>query len=123
VIIRRERPQPGAQFTDHEGHCFQGTLTDLTGDAVQIERSHHGCGDAENLIRAAKQKGALERLVPRVRAQRRLLELSLIAQDLSRRSRRAPFTCQSTLAAGGPPLNLTCAPAARTAPRSHGRRT
>ena len=34
VIIRRERPHPGAQlkFTDANGHRFQATLTDLTGD-------------------------------------------------------------------------------------------
>src|SRR5437764_2131523 len=31
VIVRRERPHPGAQltFTEHEGHRFQATLTDL----------------------------------------------------------------------------------------------
>jgi hypothetical protein len=30
VIVRRERPHPGAQlsFTDHDGHCFQTILTD-----------------------------------------------------------------------------------------------
>ena len=44
VIIRRERPHPGAQlkFTDANGHRFQATLTDLTGDAVEIERSAPG---------------------------------------------------------------------------------
>src|SRR3954454_10130253 len=35
VIVRRERPHPGAQlsFTDHDGHRFLATLTDLAGDA------------------------------------------------------------------------------------------
>jgi hypothetical protein len=84
VIIRRERPHPGAQlkFTDHEGHRFQATLTDLTGDAVEVERLHRGRGDAENLIRGAKQTG-LENLPFREFALNAVwLELSLIAQDL-----------------------------------------
>jgi hypothetical protein len=84
VIVRRERPHPGAQlkFTDHEGHRFQATLTDLTGDAVELERLHRGRGDAENLIRAAKQTG-LENFPFRAFALNAVwLELSLIAQDL-----------------------------------------
>jgi len=84
VIIRRERPHPGAQlkFTDHDGHRFQATLTDLTGDMVEIERLHRGRGDAENLIRAAKQTG-LENFPFRAFALNAVwLELSLIAQDL-----------------------------------------
>src|SRR2546430_1657886 len=84
VIIRRERPHPGAQlkFTDADGHRFQATLTDLTGDMVEIERLHRGRGDAENLIRAAKQTG-LENLPFREFALNAVwLELSLIAQDL-----------------------------------------
>jgi hypothetical protein len=42
VIVRRERPHPGAQlsFTDHDGHRFLATLTDLDGDAVELERPH-----------------------------------------------------------------------------------
>jgi Transposase DDE domain group 1 len=84
VIIRRERPHPGAQlkFTDHEGHRFQATLTDLTGDMVEIERLHRGRGDAENLIRGAKQTG-LENLPFREFDLNAVwVELSLIAQDL-----------------------------------------
>ena len=40
VIVRRERPHPGAQlsFTDHDGHRFQATLTDLPGSPVELER-------------------------------------------------------------------------------------
>ena len=84
VIIRRERPHPGAQlkFTDADGHRFQATLTDLTGDMVEIERLHRGRGDAENLIRGAKQTG-LENLPFREFDLNAVwLELSLIAQDL-----------------------------------------
>jgi hypothetical protein len=48
VIIRRERAHPGAQlkFTDHEGHRFQATLTDLSGDIVELERLHRGRANA-----------------------------------------------------------------------------
>src|SRR5436305_1047550 len=84
VIVRRERPHPGAQlsFTDHEGHRFQATLTDLTGDAVEIERLHRGRANAEDRIRAAKQTG-IENLPFREFALNAAwLELSLIAQDL-----------------------------------------
>jgi hypothetical protein len=84
VIIRRERPHPGAQlkFTDHEGHRFQATLTDLTGDIVEIERLHRSRANVEDRIRAAKQTG-LENLPFQAFALNAVwLELSLIAQDL-----------------------------------------
>jgi hypothetical protein len=84
VIIRRERPHPGAQlsFTDADGHRFQATLTDLTGDAVEIERLHRGRANAEDRIRAAKQTG-LENLPFREFDLNAVwLELSMIAQDL-----------------------------------------
>lgn len=84
VIIRRERPHPGAQltFTDHDGHRFQATLTDLTGDAVEIERLHRGRAHAEDRIRAAKQTG-LDNLPFRDFDLNAVwMELSLIAQDL-----------------------------------------
>ena len=84
VIIRRERPHPGAQltFTDHDGHRFQATLTDLTGDAVEIERLHRGPANAEDRIRAAKQTG-LDNLPFRDFDLNAVwMELALIAQDL-----------------------------------------
>jgi Transposase DDE domain group 1 len=85
VIVRRERPHPGAQltFTDLDGHRFQATLTDLDGDAVEIERLHRGRANAEDRVRAAKQTG-LDNLPFREFALNAVwLELSLIAQDLS----------------------------------------
>lgn len=84
VIIRRERPHPGAQlkFTDHDGHRFQATLTDLTGDMVEIERLHRSRANVEDRIRAAKQTG-LENLPFQAFALNQVwLEISLIAQDL-----------------------------------------
>jgi hypothetical protein len=84
VIVRRERPHPGAQlnFTDLEGHRFQATLTDLVGDAVELECLHRARANAEDRVRAAKQTG-LENLPFREFALNEVwFELSLLAQDL-----------------------------------------
>jgi hypothetical protein len=85
VIVRRERPHPGAQlsFTDHDGHRFLATLTDLAGDAVELERLHRARAGAEDRVRAAKQTG-LDSLPFRDFDHNAVwLELSLIAQDLT----------------------------------------
>ena len=85
VIVRRERPHPGAQlsFTDVDGHRFQATLTDLAGDAAELERLHRARANAEDRVRAAKQTG-LDNFPFREFAFNAVwLELSLIAQDLS----------------------------------------
>jgi hypothetical protein len=85
VIVRRERPHPGAQlsFTDHDGHRFLATLTDLAGDPVELERLHRARASTEDRIRAAKQTG-LENLPFRDFDLNQVwLELSLIAQDLT----------------------------------------
>jgi hypothetical protein len=84
VIVRRERPHPGAQpsFTDHDGHRFLATLTDLEGDAVKLECLHRARANTEDRVRAAKQTG-LENLPFRDFDLNAVwLELSLIAQDL-----------------------------------------
>jgi hypothetical protein len=84
VIARRERPHPGAQlsFTDHDGHRFLATLTDLDGDAVELERLHRSRANAEDRVRAAKQTG-LDNLPFRDFDHNAVwLELSLIAQDV-----------------------------------------
>jgi hypothetical protein len=84
VIIRRARPHPGAQlkFSDADGHRFQATLTDLAGDAVEIERLHRGRGDAENRGRGAKHTGLENLPFGEFALNAVCLELSLIAQDL-----------------------------------------
>jgi hypothetical protein len=84
VIVRRERPHPGAQlsFTDHDGHRFLATLTDLEGDPVELERLHRARANSEDRIRNGKQTG-LENLPFRDFDHNQVwLELSLIAQDL-----------------------------------------
>lgn len=84
VIVRRERPHPGAQlsFTDHDGHRFLATLTDLAGDPVQLERLHRARANAEDRIRAAKQTGLENLPFQGFDHNQMWLELSLIAQDL-----------------------------------------
>ena len=84
VIVRRERPHPGAQFsfTDHDGHRFLATLSDQTGDPAEVERRHRARANAEDRVRCAKQPG-LENLPFREFALNEVwLELSLIASDL-----------------------------------------
>jgi hypothetical protein len=84
VIVRRERPHPGAQlsFSDHDGHRFLATLTDLDGDAIELECLHRARANSEDRIRNAKQTG-LENLPFRDFDHNAVwLEISLIAQDL-----------------------------------------
>ena len=60
VIVRRERPHPGAQlsFTDHDGYRFQAILTDQTGENVAvIECRHRQHAHVEDRIRDDKDTG------------------------------------------------------------------
>jgi len=60
VIIRRERPHPGAQlsFTDHDGHRFQAILTDQADQNIAvIERRHRQRARIEDRIRDDKDTG------------------------------------------------------------------
>jgi hypothetical protein len=82
--VRRERPHPGAQlsFTDHDGHRFLASLTDLPGDPVELECLHRARASAEDRVRTGKQTG-LENLPFRDFDHNQVwVELSLIAQDL-----------------------------------------
>jgi hypothetical protein len=60
VIVRRERPHPGAQlsFTDHDGYRFQAILTDQRDpDIAVIERRHRQRARVEDRIRDDKDTG------------------------------------------------------------------
>jgi hypothetical protein len=60
VIVRRERPHPGAQlsFTDHDGYRFQAILTDQPDpDIAIIERRHRQRARVEDRIRDDKDTG------------------------------------------------------------------
>ena len=84
VIVRRERPHPGAQlsFTDHDGHRFLATLTDLQGDAVELECLHRARASAEDRVRVAKQTGLGNLPFRDFDHNAAWLEISLIAQDI-----------------------------------------
>ena len=85
VIVRRERPHPGAQlsFTDHDGHRFQAILTDQPdADIAYLEARHRGHARVEDRIKVGKDTG-MAKLPFRDFAMNEVwLELSLIAQDL-----------------------------------------
>lgn len=60
VIVRRERPHPGAQLTlfdTIEGFRHQAFITDQTGDPVTLECRHRQRALAEQVIRDAKACG------------------------------------------------------------------
>jgi hypothetical protein len=60
VIVRRERPHPGAQlrFTDHDGWRFQAFATDTpTGQLAWLEARHRAHARVEDRIRCAKDTG------------------------------------------------------------------
>jgi hypothetical protein len=84
LIVRRERPHPGAQlsFSDHDGHRFLVTLTDLPGDPVKLECLHRARANTEDRIRAAKQTGLSNLPFHDFAHNAVWLEISLIAQDL-----------------------------------------
>jgi hypothetical protein len=85
IIVRRERPHPGAQlsFSDHDGHRFQAILTDQTGpDIAALERRHRARARAEDRIRAAKDCGLANLPFRDFDANTVWLELVAIAQDL-----------------------------------------
>ena len=84
LLVRKERPHPGAQlsFSDIDGHRFQLILTDQAGDARILERDHRARGDAENRVRNAKACG-LRNLPFKAFAHNEVwLELVLCAADL-----------------------------------------
>ena len=85
LLVRRERPHPGAQlsFTDHDGHRFLVTLTDLDGDPVELERLHRARASTEDRIRAAKQTGLTNLPFQAFEHNAVWLEIALIAQDLT----------------------------------------
>jgi Transposase DDE domain group 1 len=85
VLVRRERPHPGAQlsFTDADGYRFQAVLTDQPDeDPAVLERRHRERARVEDRIRAAKDSG-LDNLPFRdFDANAVWLELVLVNQDL-----------------------------------------
>jgi hypothetical protein len=85
VIVRRERPHPGAQlrFTDAGGHRFTAFITDTAhGQLADLEVTHRSHARVEDRIRCGKATG-LRNLPCREFAENKVwLELCLAAADL-----------------------------------------
>lgn len=89
VIVRRERPHPGAQlrFTDTDGHRFTAFITDTPAGGphrqlADLEVRHRSHARVEDRIRAGKATG-LRNMPCRGYAQNKVwLELALTAADL-----------------------------------------
>lgn len=85
VIVRRERPHPGAQmrFTDSDGHRFTAFITDTDGGQLpELEVRHRRHARVEDRIRCGKSTG-LRNMPCKSFAQNEVwLELCLTAADL-----------------------------------------
>jgi hypothetical protein len=85
LIVRRERPHPGAQFEvfDAEGYRHTAFITDQTGaDISALELRHRRRARVEDEIRCGKDTGMRNLPFAAFEHNRVWLELSLIAQEL-----------------------------------------
>lgn len=85
LIVRRERPHPGAQFQVFDAHGYRHTafITDQEGtDIAALELRHRRHARVENAIRAAKQCGMRNLPFSGFEHNQAWMELSLLAQDL-----------------------------------------
>ncbi len=85
VIVRRERPHPGAQlsFTDHDGYRFQAILTDQPDDEIAvIECRHRQHAHVEDRIRDDKDTGLAKLPFKEFALNEVWLEIVMLAHDL-----------------------------------------
>jgi len=85
LIVRRERPHPGAQlsFTDHDGYRFQAILTDQTApDIAILERRHRQRARVEDRIRDDKDTGLAKFPFKAFALNEVWLEIVMLAHDL-----------------------------------------
>jgi hypothetical protein len=85
LIIRRERPHPGAQlsFTDHDGHRFQAILTDQPDpDIGVLECRHRQHAHVEDRIRDDKDTGLAKFPFKKFVLNEVWLEIVMLAHDL-----------------------------------------
>ena len=85
VIVRRERPHPGAQlsFTDHDGYRFQAILTDQTEKNIAvIECRHRQHAHVEDRIRDDKDTGLAKFPFKEFALNEVWLEIVMLAHDL-----------------------------------------
>jgi hypothetical protein len=85
LIVRRERPHPGAQlsFTDHDGYRVQTILTDQTdADVAQIECRHRQRARVEDRIRDDKDTGLAKLPFRDFKLNEVWVEIVMLAHDL-----------------------------------------
>jgi DDE family transposase len=85
VIVRRERPHPGAQlsFTDHDGYRFQAILTDQPDENIAIiECRHRQHAHVEDRIRDDKDTGLQKFPFKAFALNEVWLEIVMLAHDL-----------------------------------------
>jgi hypothetical protein len=85
VLVRRERPHPGAQlsFTDHDGYRFQAILTDQPErDIAVIERRHRQRARVEDRIRDDKDTGLAKLPFKEFALNEVWLQIVMLAHDL-----------------------------------------
>ncbi len=86
LIVRRERPHPGAQlsFSDLDGHRFQCFITDQDGqDIAALEARHRQHAQVEDRVKTLKATGAAHLPFHAFTANAAWLELALIAHDIT----------------------------------------
>ena len=85
LIVRRERPHPGAQlsFTDHDGYRFQAILTDQSDPEIAVlERRHRQRARVEDRIRDDKETGLAKLPFKAFALNEVWLEIVMLAHDL-----------------------------------------
>lgn len=103
VIVRRERPHPGAQFTftDIDGHRFTAFITNTSGGQLaDLELRHRTHARVEDAIRTGKDTGMNNLPFHGWNHNACWLELALTAADLLTWTRALCFT--GTLAKAEP---------------------
>ncbi len=86
LIVRRERPHPGAQlsFTDVDGHRFQCFLTDQPDtDLAALEARHRAHAIVEDRVRELKSMGLANLPFSAFAPNQAWLEAALVAHDLA----------------------------------------
>jgi hypothetical protein len=86
LIVRRERPHPGAQlsFTDVDGHRFQCFITDQPDDDLAaLEARHRAHAIVEDRVRELKSTGLSNLPFSAFAPNQAWLEAALVAHDLT----------------------------------------
>lgn len=86
LIVRRERPHPGAQlsFSDVDGHRFQCFITDQDGnDLAVLEARHRAHAIVEDRVRGLKSMGLLNLPFSAFQPNQAWLEAALCGHDLT----------------------------------------